>query len=200
MLYNLKDIKGIKNVLNKLSKESLEPLFAELEVGKFLFHCRNLDFEYNVPTGVDGQDYDLKIYFKNEIYYAEIKCKVEETLFSASTISKSIARAFSQMPKNEQNVIYLKVQEDWVDHSNYEVLKTQILKQLNFTSRIATIILFWDEFEILENNKYAIFTGIEEFRNSTSKSLNSSRNNLFPIDLNKRFDWITLDSLLERHW
>lgn len=200
MLYNLKDIKGIETVLNKLDKESLEPLFAELEVGKFLFHCRNLDFEYNVPVGINGQDCDLKIYFKKEMYYAEIKCKVQETNFSASTVSKSIAKAFSQMRKNEQNVIYIKVQEDWINHLNFEILKSQILKQLDFTSRIATIILFWDEFEILENNKYGIFTGIEEFRNNSSKSLNSSRSDLFPIDNNKRFEWITLDYLLQKHW
>lgn len=60
LLYNLQDIVGIDHCLGNLRKSDLAGTYAELDLGRML-HMYKVDFVYNSPRGVRGDDYDVEL-------------------------------------------------------------------------------------------------------------------------------------------
>jgi hypothetical protein len=168
LLFNQQSVEGIDGRLNDLREGQVEATYAELEAGGFLLR-HGIPFKYIDETSVKGLDYDGQIILHNgERVNCEMKCKIESTQFSESTIRNTLDAARKQLPSGEPSLVFLKIPELWVHHPEISTaLPTVINDFLRGTSRVVSIILRWEEVHILPKEagslivyKYRIERGI----------------------------------------
>ncbi len=119
LLYNLQDIAGFDHCLGNLRKGNLEGTYAELDLGRML-HMYKVDFVYNSPRGVRGDDYDVEITYPDGLVACtEAKCKIEGTDFRARTVRASLKQVVDQIPSDRPGVAFVKVPQIWMPNPTF---------------------------------------------------------------------------------
>jgi hypothetical protein len=112
LLYNLQDITGFDHCLSNLRKGHMEGTYAELDLGRML-HMYRVNFVYNSPHGMRGDDYDVEIAYPDGLVICtEAKCKVESTGFGARTVRASLQQVTEQIPTDRPGAAFVKVPQN----------------------------------------------------------------------------------------
>ena len=200
LLFNLQSVDGIDGRLDDLREGPVEATYSELEAGGFLLR-HAVPFNYIDETGVRGLDYDGQIILQNgERVNCEMKCKIESTEFSESTIRNTLDTARKQLPSGKSSLVFLKIPEPWVHQSQISTLLPTVMNDfLRGTSRVVAIILRWEEVYILPRQEGSLIVykyGIE--RGITPKKISSEvRNLLDQLSRPGRGPWISFRSIAE---
>ena len=186
-VYNLQKIVNFDLIIKDIITGQLVSRYAEIEVGSQLM-SRGIPFEFNLPTGVKGSDYDISILLKNRIN-CEVKHKIESTVFSENTLKNTISGANKQLPKNEYSIIFIKIFVDWIYNKDFEFQVTKVFEQFfqrNKKNNIG-IVLRWEEQSLLNPGvflwNYKVFKNVyhsstEEITNFLD-TINSNRENVY---------------------
>jgi hypothetical protein len=111
-LINLQFVPNFRELLIRLKGGSIEPTFAELEVGKLLLLNR-VPFRFVKTTGKKGADYDLELNLNGIIVCADTKCKLETTSRGIDTVLASLKTARGQLPDDKPGMVFVKVPQSW---------------------------------------------------------------------------------------
>jgi hypothetical protein len=195
-VYNLRHIPNIENIIDDIIGGELVSRFAELEVGSHLF-SRGIKFEFVVPTGEKGKDFDIKI-IEPLIINCEVKHKIESTSLSDSTLTNTIRSANDQIPKDVPAIIFIKIPEEWISDKKLKEVIDRVFEpffQRNST-HITGIMLRWEErdsinegmfywkFEFHVNKYFKLNDDIDLFL----QQINGTRNN-----------WVSLSDIIHKY-
>jgi len=98
LLLNLQNTPGFDGLLDKLLGGEIEPTMAELGAG-MAFSLHRHRFEYVKPSGEKGADYDVRLTYPcGTTLAADVKCKLDDSEYAASTIWNAFKKAKSQIP------------------------------------------------------------------------------------------------------
>jgi hypothetical protein len=104
LLYNLQDIPGFYVCIDRIRRGTLEPTYAELDLGRMLY-CGGVEFRFVEPQQQKGLDYDIEIRLPDGVLVcADAKCKVDSTDFSVDTVRRSLEKARTQFPTDPYNL------------------------------------------------------------------------------------------------
>ncbi|HEX4181962.1 MAG TPA: hypothetical protein VHY34_01740 [Caulobacteraceae bacterium] len=114
-LLNLQATPGFDSLLDKLLGGDIEPTIAELSAG-MAFSLYGHSFEFVVPVGQRLSDFDVSIsYSDGTLLAADVKCKLDNSDYAASTIWHAFKRAKSQIKKDTPAMVFVRVPQTWVD-------------------------------------------------------------------------------------
>jgi hypothetical protein len=141
-LFNLQKIKGVHECINRLrTANELEPTIAELHIGKMIF-VNDWPFEFIVPS--QNRTYDFEIQYGEWTVCADAKCKVDLSEPSSNSITNTLKRSRSQLPKDGPGVFFVKFPQQWMQHAGWERITVQGV--LDFfsqgTGRISSVVLY----------------------------------------------------------
>ena len=173
MLFNLQGAPGFEKCRFQLRDNlGIEGTFAEFEVGKLL-QIHGMRFRFVVPQNELGMDYDLEVIMSDgRRAFADTKCKIESTSFTASTIEASLKKARRQLPADTPGMIFLKVPETWLKTENewtvngrsHDIIESAILSFLRNTRRIVSVKVYATIIH-LEGTNSLQFYQLKEFDN-----------------------------------
>jgi hypothetical protein len=146
MLLNLRSVSGFPKVLAMIKAGDIEAGFAELEVGKLLA-INSRKFEFNLPTFIKGEDFDLEIRFGNMTACADTKCKLEDTKRSVGTLIESLRKAQGQLPADRPGIVFVKLPQTWnpdgLDGSHSDAIQEVCEKFFRGTGRIVSVVFYF---------------------------------------------------------
>jgi hypothetical protein len=149
MLFNLLHVEGIEQRIEGLREADIESALGELE-GARLLYVTAIPFRFVRPSGTKGRDFDVEAVVGAHTVACEMKAKVEGTSPSAEGVSNSIDRARGQVPAGQGSVVFLRVPETWLgDPSGRAAIKEGIRTSLSRTTRIALVVVHWEEWATL---------------------------------------------------
>ena len=163
MIFNLHTKTGAEAPLGQVAFGNIESGYAELQFGKFL-KLLNISFDYVIPKGVKGHDYDCLIHYPNGLYVcADAKCKLEAGTLSEGGIRSSLDVARKKnLPKGMPSAVFIKIPPRWRSRKeDTDLVETTVKTFLRGTSRIVGVYVFssdvilrngriYDEVSILE--------------------------------------------------
>lgn len=125
MLFNLCRIRGFADCINRMkTADSPEPSLAELHIGKMLF-ANGWPFSFVVPRGKRGDNYDLRISYKNMTVCADVKCKIESQVPDSKSITNTLKHSRTQLPADKAGVFFVKIPQTWMIHKGWEKVSVQ---------------------------------------------------------------------------
>lgn len=145
ILLNLQWIKGFDEKVSELCRcagSQLETVHAELDFAAFLYR-QDIDFEFVIPSGVKGKDYDFLIsYPDGRTACADAKCRVEDTQLNPKSLLGLLTTARRRnLPKDRPGIVFLKVPQSWFENEEM----SQRLDKIAFEFRRKTerIVCFY---------------------------------------------------------
>jgi hypothetical protein len=122
-------------------------VYSELEFANIIYR-RRIPFEFNTPSKVKGEDYDLRIkLFDNKFVFCEVKCKIEGTKLTRTSIRNSFIASRKQLPNSGPGIIGIKFPENWIlDDRSGPFLKSVLDDCFQHTSRVVAVVIRWEEF------------------------------------------------------
>lgn len=142
LLVNLQDAPGFLSVLEPMVHKGVEVGIAELEAGAFL-KKRGIKFNFNVPSGVRGRDYDLNIDLNGLYVCGETKCKVEATAPTVKSFLNSVEDArHKNLHANQPGAVFIKIPQIWYENVDFKAqLQAELPRYLQTAGRLATVII-----------------------------------------------------------
>jgi hypothetical protein len=144
-LFNLQHIDGFDDRVNQMRADSMiESTHAEFDFARFL-HIHDIDFDFVVPRGVAGKDYDYRIrYADGRIACADAKCRLEGTEMRAETIVNALKKARSKnLPPDEPGAVFVKVPAAWLeDEAMRKGIAETVCGFLRNTGRILSVVIY----------------------------------------------------------
>jgi hypothetical protein len=116
----------------------------------------DINFEFVVPTGVKGGDYDYAItYSDGRKVCADTKCRIEGQELRIETIEGTLNHARKHnLPRDKPGVVFLKLPpEAYTNPASREAIPKVINKFLASTERIVSVVTY---------STYTVFVGEEE--------------------------------------
>jgi hypothetical protein len=147
LLYNLQGIPGLDHCLDRMFSGQIEPTVAELDFGMFL-RRQGAVFSYVAPTGVKGRDYDVDVLYEGgTVACGDIKCKIEGTDYTESSLLNSLKKAQKQFPSDRPGIIFVKVPQRWVDLSTGNLgvetdVSETLAKFFQATKRVVLVVFY----------------------------------------------------------
>jgi hypothetical protein len=172
MVWNLYAVPGFEERAKDIQTagRDVETRIGELMGGRF-FRQMNIQFAFRPPKGQKQEDFDIDYErIDGKPGRCEVKCKLQETGFSASTIRSTLKSAKSQLPKNETGIILLRTPEEWVPFENGVANLQAIIDTVKDwfttekTQRVSSIVTFDSRTDVVDST---VYTGCyyKEFRN-----------------------------------
>jgi hypothetical protein len=148
-IFNLQKIEGVEECLTRLkTANELEPTVAELHIGKMIF-ANDWPFKFIVPT--PGRTYDFEIQYGEWKICADAKCKVDVAAPDSDSITKTLHRSRTHLPKDSPGVFFVKLPQHWMEHEGWE--RTTIQGALEFfaqgTGRISSVVFYIEPIRLL---------------------------------------------------
>jgi len=143
-LYNIQSVLGFEKVVNEILFGDIYGGYAEIEAGDF-FMRRNVYFEFVIPTGKKGKDFDIRINTTPSVN-CEVKHKIESTEPGKDVLESTLSLANKQVPHNEPALFFIKIPEEWVCHKDFRNIVERV--KGTFCSRnrhVVGFILHWEE-------------------------------------------------------
>lgn len=145
MLLNLQFVPGFQEVIERIKNETIEPYFAELEVGKLLL-MHHIPFRYVQATGRRGESYDIEFLFNGRPVFGDTKCKLESSQPNERSIFNTLQSSRSQLPKSGPGVFFVKIPQSWndiwTDDQLIQKLQSAADQFLRGTGRVDAVIFF----------------------------------------------------------
>lgn len=140
LLYNLQTVDGIGDIVNRLVDDpgKMESTILELQGLQLLWFSQ-------LPFTLQHSGADCEITLPNgHTVYCEMKCKVEDGIFSDTTLrSTTLSRARQQLPENRCGVIFLKIPIEWTQSTTiYAAFEASLRRFMGNTTRVAEIICY----------------------------------------------------------
>jgi hypothetical protein len=158
MFFNLQGIPGFDGRVELLKTSCVETAVGELE-GARLIATTGLPFEFLLPTGVLGNDFDARVKLPIGEINCEMKCKLETTELSHGSILSTLNKARKQLPVKEPGIIFVKMPEGWVRTQAIERVAGQALGEFfRNTNRVGGLVFHWEEWESILPNSLARVT------------------------------------------
>lgn len=147
-IFNLQKINGVRECFDRLrTANELEPTIAELHIGKMIF-ANDWPFQFIVPT--PGRTYDFEIQYDEWTICADAKCKVEMLAPDPNSITRTLHRSRSQLPKDGPGVFFVKFPQQWMQHDGWE--RTTVQGALDFfaegTGRIVSVVFYVEPIQL----------------------------------------------------
>lgn len=169
LLFNLQEVEGLDRVLATLRSNEIESALAELETAKLLM-LAGLEFRFVVPVGAKGSDFDVEIALPSGSINCEIKCKVEATDLSDSTILNTLRDASSQLPRIGPNVIFVKLPTPWAWQEQVRnTVNSAARRFYGHSRRVDAIVFHWAVFMPLGDRRMRRATGCWLVANDASE-------------------------------
>jgi len=168
-LFNLQHIDGFDDRVNQMRADSMiESTFAEFDFARFLY-IHDIDFQFVVPCGVAGKDYDYRVRFADgrEIC-ADAKCRLEGTQMRAETIVNALKKARSNnLPDDKPGAVFVKVPASWLeDEAMRKGIAETVRGFLRNTQRIVSVVVYAVVTIELKDRKMMLFRHrFQEFDN-----------------------------------
>jgi hypothetical protein len=107
-LFNLQSIPGFDDRVDQMRSGQVEATYAEFDFARFL-HIHDVDFQFVIPSGVKGKDYDFGIaYADGRDACADTKCRLEETEIRADTLRHPLDAARSKnLPADRPGIVFI---------------------------------------------------------------------------------------------
>jgi hypothetical protein len=146
LLYNLQTVIGIEAVYRRLvsNPSQIEATILELE-GFRLLWLAGLHFKIVHAGAGQNLNYECEITLPSgATAYCEMKCKLETTKFSESSLKNALDGARHQLPKGCCGIILVKIPQTWVEGSDNiaSSINAVIGKILNNTTRVCEIVWY----------------------------------------------------------
>lgn len=143
-LINLRNIEGVDECLTRIKEaENPEAGYAELHIARMLY-INSWPFRMVKPRGKRGDDYDLEIICHNQTRCGDIKCKLESTELSSSTIEKTLKNNRDQLPPDGPGVFFLEIPQVWMSNPGWQKITGQ--GAMDFfargTQRVASVVFY----------------------------------------------------------
>jgi len=145
LLINLQDVPGFAQRIARLRTSDLESAIGELEGAKFLF-LSDTPFGFVGESGAIGRDYDVDIEIGDPRPACEMKCKLEDTQLSESTIRGTLEGARRQLPDDRPGIVFVKIPEAWTrDPAVSAIMERALRRVFGSTGRISAVVFHWEE-------------------------------------------------------
>jgi len=143
-LYDIQDITGLEKVIRGITSGDIYGGYAEIEAGSFLKR-RNITFEFVIPSGKKGYDFDIKI-TSDPAINCEVKHKIESTLPSKEVLEITLTSANKQVPDSKPALFFIKIPEGWINSSDLK----SVVKRTKGTffprnENVLGFVLHWEE-------------------------------------------------------
>jgi len=152
-LYDIQNITGLEMVIKKIINGDTYGGYAEIEAGSF-FKRRNIDFDFIIPSGIKGHDFDIKISGSPAIN-CEVKHKIEATSLSKKILEKTLSLANEQVPNTEPALFFIKIPEEWiVNQALINVVERTMGTFFPRNKNVLGFILHWEERDKTNNGGF----------------------------------------------
>lgn len=114
MLWNLQGVDGVLNPIKDIANGQIEPGLAELQVGMLLMKNGH---KFRFVDRVAGKrTYDIEIAGTPRPWPTEIKCKIDGTDLSETTIVSALQKAHDQLPPDDSGggIVFMRCPRSWV--------------------------------------------------------------------------------------
>jgi hypothetical protein len=180
-LFNLQHSEGFDACISqmKAGAEKIQSTCAELDFGRLLY-INDVEFRFVVPVQRMGEDYDFEILYPGALWVpAETKCKFETTTVNPESVSNSLKKARTQLPKDRPGLIFVKVPQKWIDDievvNELERIATDFFRNRD---RVVSIKFYVSHLE-LTNQDVRHHHAIKEITNYNSRFHNGRNWHLF---------------------
>jgi hypothetical protein len=142
-LYNFQSVPGIENCIDQLAGGDIEGTFAELDAAELLTKY-GAAFSFHKKEGKTGGNYDAEVVLCNNVPgCAEIKCKIESTVFSQVTVETTLDHAQKQVPKDKPSAIVLKIPQEWFeDKATLKAILSVVESFFAITDHIVCVVIY----------------------------------------------------------
>jgi hypothetical protein len=195
MLLNFAGIPGFEERLQDLRNADIESVIAELEGAKLLA-LSGLLFRFVVRSGVRGADYDIEVTIRDLRVPCEMKCKVEDTQFSVTSLKNSLKSARTQFPPDRPGIVFVKIPEAWVDEpSMLDAARGAIGEFLRNTGRVAMVVIHL-EFWVYQPDGATRFTLFRTHVNPKARAEIGKLADLIKAHVERSCDWRNLQEIV----
>jgi hypothetical protein len=143
--FNLQGVDGFGGRVDDLGEAgTLEAALAELQAAQLIVKS-GLAFRFRDETGIRGQDYDCEIRFGEGWIPCEMKCKVDSTTLTSSTLTSAVSVARRQLPPNAPSIVFIRIPELWIRNPLVRrEVRSGLHKAFKNAGRIAAVVLHWE--------------------------------------------------------
>ena len=148
-IFNLQKIEGVHECINRLrTANELEPTIAELHIGKMIF-ANDWPFKFVVPS--PGRTYDFEIKYGEWMICADAKCKLDLPAPNANSVTKTLDRSRSQLPKDGPGVFFVKIPQQWMEHDGWQQSTVQGASDFfaKGTGRVSSVVFYLEPIRLL---------------------------------------------------
>ncbi len=182
MLLNFQPIQGFDEWHIRLKKRTdVQAAVAELEAAALLFKSA-ITFRFVPEVKKKGLDYDLEAIIGGNTVPCETKCKMPRTSVSDKTVKKALEKANRQIPRDQPNIVFMRIPETWIsDPTSRVAFEGGLKRAFRWFERISAVVAYYRVWEMAGDGcicTYASYTG----HNKTAKhSLAEFRGIIRPI-------------------
>jgi hypothetical protein len=147
LLYNLQTVGGVHSIFRRLFTDPLamEATVLELE-GLRLLWLAKLSFRMidSAAKGEEGHKRpECEIALPSGVMaICEMKCKLETTEFSESSVASTLNTARSQLPKDRCGIVFLKIPISWADTGDLLRTVDVVERVFRSTKRISEVLIY----------------------------------------------------------
>ncbi len=173
-VYNLQPVPGVYPILQRIynNPRGIEATMLELE-GMRLLWLNGLRFKLKPTSAVTGErTYECDVLLPDGLEVpCEMKCKLEDTKLSESTIRRAIKDSRGQLPPDRYGVVIVKIPMPWgLAPHTLAFIKCAVRKELKMTNRVCEVLLYHRDY-IPAGTKSLYPILISSVRNDNSKLL-----------------------------
>lgn len=144
-LLNLQSELGFQFFVDELERNEnnrTESSFAVLDASRIL---KRLGIQFQFKQALPDSSYDFDIIDKDDVIPCEVKCKIELTKLSESTIRDSLMKAENQLPSGTKSIVFMKIPENWLAHRELKKsLEGEILDTLSKRKSIIAVVVYFE--------------------------------------------------------
>ncbi|MBU6338861.1 MAG: hypothetical protein KGQ36_02695 [Rickettsiales bacterium] len=158
-LYLLRNEKNFELFLNSFTADQLRSKYLELEGANF-FLKNGFNIEFVIRKGVKGEDFDFIVRKEDLIINVEVKDRINSREINKNTLSNVLNDARKQLPKNSvnPNLVLIEINDEWTFSTEMKDLVNNVVEDFfRVTKRVSGIIIIWNYWELLENNKINLY-------------------------------------------
>jgi hypothetical protein len=160
-LLNLQGLSGFDEYIERIKTvRSPEPFLAELHIAKMLF-INDWAVRFVVPTGKEGEDYDLEWPMQGLTTCADAKCKIDGTVINGKSITRTLQKCRSQLPPDHPGIFFVKIPQQWLEVEDHATITGEAAMDFfkKGTQRVVSIVYYseplsWKDGTIRQDHRF----------------------------------------------
>lgn len=170
MLFLLRDTAGFEQLLADLSRRELEPVFFELYAAALLVQ-NGYPIQFIRPTGVKGEDYDLRANVDGQLVAVEVKARRAGPIKHSGSLKNALKKAKEQLPRTSPGVICIAITTEYDAEEEgrhvEEDIEAILYEFLSKTERVNGVFVFWHRWA---GDPLLCMTIVKEYRNHNARN------------------------------